>query len=941
MARSPIASIILEEAGPVMSNGVRLNIDGRELRAAEGQSVLAVAREHGIDIPTLCHHPDLSSAGVCRLCIVELQGQTWPVASCVTVARAGMVIRTHSEALKRQRRQVLELLLLGYKDRGYTHTDREPSELELLCRAHGLSIPRCEAGEQPPQSHDSSPVLWVDWDKCILCDRCIRACEQVQGRFIWGRAARGTATRIVAGNATSLREAGCESCGACVAYCPSGALDDRMALGRRRPDRSVSTTCGYCGVGCRFDIEVVDETISRVASTPEAAVNGMRLCVKGRYGYDFVHHPDRLRKPMVRSYLLDDSPRPAARGDWVEVDWPTALELCAQRLAKIVRESGADATGVLASAKCSNEESYLMQKLARQLLGTHNIDHCARLCHSSTVAGLSMAYGSGAMSNTMRDVAEQAAAFFVIGSNTTEQHPVFGTMLRQAVIQRGAKLVVADPRAIDLTQHATLHLRQRPGTDVALINGLMHVIVREGLHDEAFITQRCEDFDQLREVLDRYCPAKVAALSGVAASDIEHAARLLARSHPMAVIWSMGITQHTTGVLNVLSLANLQMLLGNMGIAGGGVNPLRGQNNVQGACDVGALVNVFPGYQQVADAAARRSFSEAWALDDSGPRLADRPGATVTEMIDRAGSGELRGLYILGEDPAMTDPDLGHVHACLEACELLILQEIFPSETSRFADILLPGCSFAEKAGTFTNTERRIQLIAPALAPVGEARPDWMITSELGRRLMQALGRQPKGPHAAWSYSSAAEIMDEIAALTPIYRGVSHARLAEGEQLHWPVLDATHPGTPILHVDGFNHGKGKFHVAEHIAPAEIPDRDFPLILTTGRVLYHWHGGEQTRRAKGLSAIYPEALVEVSLEDAARAGLADGDRLRVVSRRGQVVARTQLSARVAPGLVFASFHFPGEQNANNLTISALDPIAKIPEYKVCAVRLERA
>ncbi len=924
-----------------MSNAVRLSIDGLSVQAEPGQTVLEVARAHDIDVPTLCHHPDLLPVGICRLCIVELEGQTAPIAACVTQAREGMVIRTHTASLRRQRRRVLELLLLSYHDKGYTHTDREPTELEQLCRAHGLPPPRSEPSQQPPQSQDSSPVLWVDWDKCILCDRCIRACAEQQGRFVWSRAGRGVDTRIIAGRSTSLRDAGCESCGACAAYCPSGALDDRMALARPKADRTVSTTCGYCGVGCRFDLEVVDERISRVASNPDAPVNSMRLCVKGRYGYDFVHHPDRLSKPQVRSYLLEGRPRPAQRGDWVEVDWPTALELCAQRLASIIRESGPAATGVLASAKCSNEEGYLMQKLARQLLGSHNVDHCARLCHSSTVAGLVMAYGSGAMSNTMRDVADEAAAFFVIGSNTTEQHPVFGTMLRRAVIERGAKLVVADPRAIDLTQHATLHLRQRPGTDVALINALMHVILREGLHDEAFIAARCEGFDELVEVLDRYPPDKVAELSGVAASDIEQAARLLARHSPMAVIWSMGITQHTTGVLNVLSLANLQMLLGNIGVAGGGVNPLRGQNNVQGACDVGALVNVFPGYQSVASTVAQRRFAEAWALDDGGPRWTAEPGATVTEMIDRAGSGQLRGLYILGEDPAMTDPDLGHVHKCLDACELLILQEIFPSETARFADVLLPGCSFAEKDGTFTNTERRIQLIAPALAPLGDARPDWVITSELARRLMRALGREPVGPLAAWSYSSTAEIMDEIATLTPIYRGVSHARLQRGEQLHWPVLDAQHPGTPILHVDSFSRGRGKFHVAEHIAPAEIPDADYPLILTTGRVLYHWHGGELTRRAKGLSEIYPEALVEVSLQDAARCGLADGDRLRVISRRGQVVARTLLSDRVAPGLVFASFHFPGEQNANNLTNSALDPVAKIPEYKVCAVRIERA
>jgi formate dehydrogenase major subunit/formate dehydrogenase alpha subunit len=588
-----------------------------------------------------------------------------------------------------------------------------------------------------------------------------------------------------------------------------------------------------------------------------------------------------------------------------------------------------------------------MQKLARQVLGTHNVDHCARLCHASTVAGLAMCFGSGAMSNTMRDIVEHAQALFIIGSNTTEQHPVFGTMLRQAVLQRGVPLVVADPRAIDITEFATLHLRHTPGTDVALLNGVMHIIMQQGWHDQGFIATRTEGFETFRDTINAYPPERVAAITSVASADLTQAAHLLARHKPLAVIWAMGITQHITGVLNVLSLANLQMLLGNMGIAGGGVNPLRGQNNVQGSCDMGALPDVFPGYQRVTNQAVREQFTRAWAVHTAEgqpattPMFGETPGRTMVELIHQAGAGNVRALYILGEDPMMTDPDVNHIRACLDACEFIVLQEIFPSQTVAYADVVLPGAAWAEKSGTFTNTERRIQLVRQAIDAPGGARPDWAITAALARRLLAQSGRTPVGPQAGWEYASAAHVMDEIAALTPAYGGVSHARLARGEALHWPVWDAAHAGTPILHVGQFTRGKGKFHACEHLPAAELPDADYPLYLTTGRVLYHWHGGEMTRRTQGLLAVYPEALVEISPEDAATLGLNGQTLVRVTSRRGDMVARAVITDRVAPGVVFGNFHFPGEQNVNNLTIAALDPIAKIPEYKVCAVRITAA
>jgi formate dehydrogenase major subunit/formate dehydrogenase alpha subunit len=563
-----------------------------------------------------------------------------------------------------------------------------------------------------------------------------------------------------------------------------------------------------------------------------------------------------------------------------------------------------------------------------------------------------MCYGSGAMSNTMKDVVENAKAIFIIGSNTTEQHPVFGAMIRQAVLRRGVKLVVADPRRIDIAEFADpryggLYLRQKPGTDVALLNGLMHIILENGWQDGQFINDRCEGFEDFRAAVEQYPPELVSAITGVAAHDLQKAAETLARDKPMAVIWAMGITQHTTGVMNVLSLGNLQMLLGNVGVPGGGVNPLRGQNNVQGACDMGALPNVFPGYQAVTDAIVREKFTTAWRLeygDDHQTHpyfaFADKPGLTLTEMIPQAGEGKVRALYILGEDPMLTDPDLNHVRECLEACEFIVLQEIFPSETSPFADVLLPGASFAEKSGTFTNTERRVQLVRPAVEPPGEARPDWAIIAEVARRMIESEGRFPVGPQAQWDYTSPAGIMAEVAAVTPAYAGVDYDRLERGEQLHWPVKGPDHPGTPILHAGQFTRGKGKFHAIDYLPAKELPDEEYPLILTTGRVLYHWHGGEMTRRARGLLEIYPNSLVEISPDDAARLGLNGSKTVRVVSRRGEMVAKAIVTDRVAPGVIFANFHFPGAQNANNLTIAALDPVAKIPEYKVCAVKVER-
>ena len=550
------------------------------------------------------------------------------------------------------------------------------------------------------------------------------------------------------------------------------------------------------------------------------------------------------------------------------------------------------------------------------------------------MAGLATTYGSGAMSNSMDDILEHAEAMLIIGSNTTEQHPVFGTKIRQAVLKRKVKLVVADPRKIDITEFATLHLRQNAGTDVALINGLMYIMLEKGWQDQDFIEARTEDFEEFKAVVEQYPPERVCEITGVPVEQLYQAAEILATNKPMAVLWAMGITQHITGVRNVMDLANLQMLLGNIGVPGGGVNPLRGQNNVQGACDMGGLPNVYPGYQAVTHAESRKKFEAAW-----GTPLSDKVGMTVTELIPAAGEGRVKALYILGEDPVMSDPDSAHIRHCLDTCDFIILQEIFPTETAKYADVLLPGVSFAEKTGTFTNTERRVQMVRKAIEPKGEARPDWWIIAELGKRTLQGGQRTAsQASYSGWDYADTSEVMAEIAALTPSYAGISHERLERGERLQWPVKDSNHPGTPILHVGQFARGRGKFMPIDHLSPAEMPDNEYPMLLSTGRVLYHWHGGEMTRRAIGLLKVYKEPLIEVSPEDAVRLDLNGNRRVRVQSRRGTIEAEAWVTDRVPPGMVFANFHFP-EASANELTIAALDPVAKIPEYKICAVKVE--
>ncbi len=676
---------------------------------------------------------------------------------------------------------------------------------------------------------------------------------------------------------------------------------------------TVRTTCAYCGVGCQMILNVKDNLVYRVDAPFEAAPNHGNLCVKGRFGHDYLWNPDRLTTPLIRR-----------NGRLEPVTWNEALGLVAERFAAIKAESGPDALAFLCSARCTCEENYLMQKLARQVIGTHNIDHCARLCHASTVSGLVQAFGSGAMTNTIADITA-AKAILAIGTNTTEQHPVLSLQIKKAVRQFGAQLVVADPRRIELTQFAVLHLQHRPGTDLALLNGLAHVILKENLHDRAFIAERTENFEAWQAVVEEYPPERVSEITGVPAADIVKAARIYGGNRPASIFYAMGITQHTVGHQNVLAIANLAMLTGNLGIPGGGVNPLRGQNNVQGACDMGGLPNVYTGYQRVDDEAVRQKHAAYYGVEQPPAK----PGLTVTEIIRAAGAGKVRALYVMGENPAMSDPDTHHVRECLEKTEFLVTQDIFLNETGELADVVLPSAAFAEKEGTFVNTERRVQRVRKALDAPGGARPDWEILCEIAQRL-GARG---------WDYAGPEAIMQEIAEITPSFAGISYARLEHGG-IQWPCPSPDHPGTPILHTTRFPRGLGRFNPVHHQAAAELPDDEYPLMLTTGRILEMYHTGTMTRRVSGLNFLAPEERVEVNPQDAAKLGITTGDWIRVSSRRGSVTARAWVAERTLPGLIFMTFHF-AEALGNILTNGeALDPIAKIPEFKVCAVKVEK-
>ncbi len=938
---------------------ITLTIDGQTLSVNPGTTVLDAALAHGIDVPRLCHHPELKPSGGCRLCLVEVEGRPNPVPSCGLACETGMVLRTQSEQLTALRRETIDLFISDHPldcvtcdKAGACALQRYAYEFGLTETSHAFKLSR-------QQYQDDNPFFIRDHKYCILCGKCTRVCDEVVGAHAIEIIDRGFGSHVATPFDGPMIDSSCVFCGSCVQVCPTAALlpVSRLKQGREWELEHKRTICGYCGVGCGIDFRTRGNRIVYAQGYADAPVNGEFLCVKGRFGWDFAQHPDRLTRPLIRKDLAHElglTPEPwtlgptqrATLADFVPVAWETALDVVADKLAATVKATGPDSVASLASARCTNEDNYVFQRLMRATVGTNNVDHCARLCHASSVSGLGMAFGGGAMTNPVHDIRD-ADCLFVTGSNTTEAHPVISYEMVRAV-KSGANLLLIDPRRIPLAEHATLWLQTKPGTDIYVFLAMAHVILREGWADQAFIDARTENFAAFAESVAMYTPELAALESGVPADKIVRAARMYAlgerasgvskyagepRGHS-GIYWAMGITQRRNGTEMVLSLANLAMLTGQLSKPSTGVNPLRGQSNVQGTSDMGALPDVLPGYQKVIDDEKRKAVAAKWGRDD----LPAKPGLTVTEIMAAAHDHRVRAMYVMGENPMLSDPNLEHVEESLRQLDFLAVQEIFLSETAQLAHVILPAASWLEKDGTKTNTERRVQLIHPVLRSPGEARPDWWIVVELGRRLERLLDENPGA--GRWGFTSPAQIADEIAAVTPSYRGIVHRRLGE-VGLVWPCPSEEHPGTPILHHTTFTRGLGKFHAVEAKRPVEQPDAEYPLVLSTGRVLYHYHTGTMSRRSAPLHWRDPRDWVEINAADAQAVGVEDGASVVIRSRRGEVKTLARLSEHVPAGVIFLAFHW-AEAPANRLTQDyAVDPVAKIPEFKLCTVRVEAA
>jgi formate dehydrogenase alpha subunit len=867
-------------------------------------TVLEAAQEAGIYIPTLCYHRDLEPYGGCRLCVVEVEKMRGQPTACTTAATDGMVVHTETPEINQIRRTVVDLLIADHPMDCLTCTKNQRCGLQKVASYLGITERRFPRTDRSLPVDDSNPFFTLDRNYCILCARCTRACDEITVVNAIEIADRGYESRVSTFGDKPLFESICQSCGECVVRCPVAALVPKNTV---LPTSEVETICPYCGVGCGMYLGIRDSRIVSVRGSRENPASKGRLCVKGRYGIpEFVHHPERLSHPLIRR-----------NGKLTEASWDETLSLVASKLASYRK----DQIAVISSAKCTNEENYIIQKFTRAVLGTNNIDHCARLCHSPSVAGLAQSFGSGAMTNTNSDISD-AACILAIGTNTTEAHPIIGFNVKKAT-RRGTKLIVANPRKIRLVRFADVWLRQRPGTDLALLMGMAKVIVDEGLADSSFISERCENFNAFKESLKGFDLASAEKITGVPQNQIAEAARIYASNSPASILYGMGITQHSHGTDNVIAIANLAMLTGNIGKPGSGVNPLRGHNNVQGACDMGALPNVYCGYQAVTVPATKEKFEAAW-----GGTLSTTAGLTITEIFDAAHQGKIKALYLVGENPMLSEPDAGHVREALSKLEFFVAQDIFLSESAELAHVVLPGTTFAEKEGTFTNTERRVQLVRKAIEPVGDSRADWRITCQIAKRM------GGKG----FDFEHPSQIMDEIAQLTPSYGGISFERLEAGS-LQWPCPTKEHPGTPILHTTKFTRGKGLFLPLEYKPSMELPDDDYPLVLTTGRNIFHFHTGTMTRRVKGLNLFKSEERAEINPEDARKLGIVDNDTIKVISRRGEVTARARVTEASPAGVVFMTFHF-AESPTNVLTNPVVDPIAKIPELKVCAVRVEK-
>ncbi|MBN9452032.1 MAG: formate dehydrogenase subunit alpha [Bosea sp.] len=911
---------------------VTLTIDGRSVTVPAGTSVMAAAMSMGTAIPKLCATDSLEPFGSCRLCLVEIEGRRGTPASCTTPAEEGMVVRTQSENLSSLRKGVMELYISDHPLDCLTCSANGDCELQDMAGAVGLREVRYgydgenhvfakgkggTVNENWLAQDTSNPYFTYDPSKCIVCNRCVRACEEVQGTFALTITGRGFESRVAAGP-TDFLGSECVSCGACVQACPTATLMENEVIEHGQPEHSVVTTCAYCGVGCSFKAEMQGDRVIRMVPYKDGKANEGHSCVKGRFAWGYATHKDRMTKPMIRAKITDP---------WREVSWEEAITYAASEFKRIQAKYGREAVGAITSSRCTNEEVFLVQKLVRAAFRNNNVDTCARVCHSPTGYGLRTTLGTSAGTQDFKSVAK-SDVILIIGANPTDGHPVFASRMKKR-IREGARLIVADPRRIDMVQSphvkADYHLPLRPGTNVALLNALSHVVVTEGLIDEAYVRERCDlgDFEHWARFVAREenSPEASEPYTGVPAADVRAAARLYATGGNGAIYYGLGVTEHSQGSTTVMAMANLAMATGNIGRDGVGINPLRGQNNVQGSCDMGSFPHEFSGYRHVADDATRQVFETLW-----GVPLDPEQGLRINNMLDEATEGAFRGLYIQGEDIAQSDPNTQHVTAGLAAMECVVIQDIFLNETAKYAHVFLPGASFLEKDGTFTNAERRINRVRKVMAPLS-GKDEWQVTIELAR----ALGYE-------MAYGHPSEIMEEIARLTPTFAGVSYEKLDALGSVQWPCNDKAPEGTPLMHVDRFVRGKGRFMLTEYVPTDERTGPRFPLLLTTGRILSQYNVGAQTRRTEN-GAWHDEDVLEIHPFDAESRGIRDGDLVALASRSGDIALKAVISERMQPGVVYTTFHH-AKTGANVITTDYSDWATNCPEYKVTAVEVRR-
>ncbi|MGA7750677.1 MAG: formate dehydrogenase subunit alpha [Gallionella sp.] len=898
---------------------VTLEIDGMQVTVAAGTSIMRAAAESGVNVPKLCATDSLEPFGSCRLCLVEIEGRKGYPASCTTPVERGMKVRTQSPKLQALRKGVMELYISDHPLDCLTCAANGNCELQDMAGVTGLREVRYGYdGENHinSQKDESNPYFTYDPSKCIVCNRCVRACEETQGTYALTISGRGFESRVSPGQDQPFMDSECVSCGACVQACPTATLQEKTVIEMGQAEHSVVTTCAYCGVGCAFKAEMKGNEVVRMVPYKDGQANEGHSCVKGRFAWGYATHRDRILKPMIRSKITDP---------WKEVSWDEALDHAASEFKRIQKKYGRDSIGGIVSSRCTNEEGYLVQKLVRTAFGNNNVDTCARVCHSPTGYGLKQTLGESAGTQTFKSV-EHSDVIMVIGANPTDAHPVFASRMKKR-LREGAKLIVIDPRHIDLVRsphvEADFHLPLKPGTNVAVLSALAHVIVTEGLLATEFIAQRCEDmaFQQWRDfvALPENSPEAMQVITGVSAELVRGAARLYATGGNAAIYYGLGVTEHAQGSTAVMGIANLAMATGNIGREGVGVNPLRGQNNVQGSCDIGSFPHELPGYRHVSDSTTRHLFEQAWGVE-----IQPEPGLRIPNMFDAALDGSFKGVYCQGEDVVQSDPNIQHVAAALSAMECIVVQDIFMNETAMYAHVFLPGSSFLEKDGTFTNAERRISRVRKVMPPkAGYA--DWEVTIQLAKHLGYRM-----------DYAHPSEIMDEIARLTPTFHGVSYEKLDSLGSIQWPCNDEAPLGTPIMHVGQFVRGKGKFIITKYVATDEKVTRKYPLILTTGRILSQYNVGAQTRRTENVQW-HEQDILEIHPHDAEDRGIKDGGWVGIQSRAGETVLRAKVSERMQPGVVYTTFHFP-ESGANVITTENSDWATNCPEYKVTAVQV---